>query len=238
MQSAHHENTAIVLFDIPDKDPWHGSPSEKWLWRNHRGDDLLKRGMFRFPKTMQYVPADESGWIFLRDGRTYIAVKPLKSHYFQRESRDVSLIGFNVIKSDHAQTGFIFEVGTEEEYRNLDNFRKQIAENKVEVDWETRTVAYTNSRKDTIRITFVPGLPLSPVAVADRPPHWIPRKWEHMAESIPEVWINGEPEVSLAEWSLISSPKINMKGSVLNIDDGKTKINVDWTGDLPEIKRN
>jgi len=59
-----------------------------------------------------------------------------------------------------------------------------------------------------------------------------------MAESIPEVWINGEPEVSLAEWSLISSPKINMKGSVLNIDDGKTKINVDWTGDLPEIKRN
>ncbi|MCL2710330.1 MAG: hypothetical protein FWE95_05575 [Planctomycetaceae bacterium] len=237
MQTAQHENTAIVLFDIPDADPWHGKPSdEKWAWRNHHADDLLKRGMFRFPRTMNYTPADESGWLFLREGRTYIAVKPLKSHYLQRDVRDVSLIGFNVIKSDHAQTGFIFEVGTEDEYRGFDNFRRQIASNKVEVDWDTMTVEYTNSRNDTIRIKFVPGLPTVPVA--DPPPHWIPRRWESIAESIPVVTINGEPEVSLADWALIESPKINMKGSILNIDDGKTKITVDWTGDLPKITRN
>ena len=237
MQTAQYENTAIVLFDIPDKDPWEGKPSdEKWAWRNKRADDLLKRGMFRFPKTMQYIPADENGWIFLRDGRTYIAVKPLKSHYFQRDSRDVSLIGINVIKSDHAKTGFIFEVGTEQEYRDFGNFRRKVTTNQVDVDWDTMTVEYTNSRDDTLRIKYVPGLPIAPVA--DKPPHWNSRPFfSGMAESIPEVTINGKPEVSVADWALIESPAINMKGSILNIDDGKTKITVDWTGNLPKIMR-
>ena len=237
MQTAQHENTAIVLFDIPDADPWPGKPSEqKWAWRNRRADDLIKRGMFRFPKTMNYWPADESGWLFLREGKTYIAVKPLKSFYLQNQSRDVSLIGFNVIKSDHAKTGFIFEVGTEEEYRDIGNFRKQIAANKVDVDWDTMTVEYTNSRGGTIRVKYVPGLPI--VLVADKPPHWTTHlKVDGIAESIPEVTINGEPEMSVADWPLIGSPMINMKGGILNIDDGKTKINVDWTGDLPKITK-
>ena len=237
MQTAQHENTAIVLFDIPDQDPWQGKPSaEKWAWRNKRADDLLKRGMIRFPKRVdQWI--EENDWIFLRDGKTYIAIKPLKSYYLQRDSRDISLIGFNVIKSDHAQTGFIFEVGTEEEFRDFGAFRRQIPKNKIDVDWDTMAVVYTNSRRDTIRIQFVSGLPVVPVD--DIPTHWTTQlKVDGIAESIPEVSINGTPEVSLADWSLISSPVINMKGSVLNIDDGKTRISVDWTGELPKISRN
>ena len=237
MQAAQHENTAIVLFDIPDKDPWPGKPSEqKWAWRNHHADDLLKRGMIRFPKRVDQW-FEENDWIFIRDGKTYIAIKPLKSFYIERDSRDVSLIGFSVIKSDHAKTGFIFEVGTEEEFRDFGAFRRKIPTNTIDVDWDTMTATYTNSRDDTIRIQFVPGLPVVPVA--DMPDHWRNSlKVDGIAESIPKVSINGVPEMSAGDWPLIGSPTINMKDSVLNIDNGKTKFRVDWTGDMPIITRN
>jgi hypothetical protein len=82
-QTAHHENTAIVLYNIPEKDPWPGAPSpSKWAWRDGHAEKLLARGQFRYPKSVDET-VEKGGWIFLREGQVYIAAKPLRDYYIQ-----------------------------------------------------------------------------------------------------------------------------------------------------------
>jgi hypothetical protein len=236
-QTALHKNTAIVLFDIPDKDPWPDKPApEKWAWRDGHANNLLKRGMLRYPGSID-EKIEENGWIFLREGKTYIGIKPLKSYYIQTGLTGKGLDGFHIVKSDHAKTGFIFELGTEEESGSFDKFRKNLPKNKLSVDWDKMTVSYTNSGKDKLQIHYVAGLHEVAVPEELRPDYWPRIGCTSLAESIPVVTINGKKEPSYEQWPMIESPYVNMDNSVLSIDDGQTKITVDWTGKLPKISR-
>lgn len=125
-QTALHKNTVITLFNIPEKDPWPERPNpSKWAWRDGHADNLIKRGMLRYPKSID-ERVEEKGWIFLREGKTFIGIKPLKSFYEQTDLTGGGMDGFNVIKSDHAQTGFIFELGMEEEFGSFTKFRNKL----------------------------------------------------------------------------------------------------------------
>jgi hypothetical protein len=235
-QTAQNKGTIITLFDIPDKDPWSGNAErdEKLKKRDGHFDNLIKRGMFRFPKSMD-EKTEKDGWFFLREGKTYIGIKPLKNYYIENESKHRSVEEFVVVKSDHAKTGFVFEVGSEEQFGSFDQFQSQLPKNKLEIDWEKMIVSYTDSKKETLQIQFIPGLPIVPVFPA--PEHWERYKITGLAESVPIVTINGTMERFIDGWSLIQSPIVNLNNSVLKIDDGKSFIQVDWRGDLPKIKR-
>jgi hypothetical protein len=240
-QTAHHKNVAIILFDIPDKDPWPGSPRGKWEWRDGHADNLLKRGMLRFPKSVD-EQIEENGWIFLREGKTYIGIKPLKSYYIQTDLVAKTAVddlgGFNIVKSDHAKTGFLFELGSEEESGSFEKFKTKLQKNNLSVDWNKMTVRYTSSQKDQIKIQYVPGLLVATVPVEARPDYWERMGATGLSESIPVVTVNGKKEIHYDQWPMIESPYINMNNNILKIDDGQTKITVNWTGELPEISRN
>lgn len=234
-QTAQHENTVITLFDIPDKDPWPGmSDQGKWAWRDGHADNLLKRAMLRFPKSVD-EQIEENGWIFLREGKTYIGIKPLKDYYVEADRPEKTLKEFVVVKSDHARTGFLFEIGMEEEFGDFAAFRKKLPENKLTVDWDTMTAAYVNSRGSTLEIRYIPGLPTA--RVLPTPTHWRHRKIEGFAESVPLVLIDGRPERFLDGWPMIESPMAQMDNGILKIDDGKTRITVDWRETWPKIMR-
>ena len=235
-QTAHHENTVITLFDIPEKDPWMETPSaEKWIWRDGHAENLIQRGMFRYPKSVS-EKLEKEGWIFLREGKVYIGIKPLKSYYVQTGLTGRGLDGFNIVKSDHAQTGFIFELGTEDEFENFLSFQETLLENKITVNWENLTVSYINSQKDTLEIQYKPGLNL--VEENPVPAHWSTPGHTGMAESIPDVSINGIPETPYREWPMIESPFINMNSSILELNALDEKIIVDWNDVYPKIGNN
>lgn len=233
MQTAHHQNTAIVLFNIPQKDPWVGKPSaEKWGWRDGHADNLIKRGMLRYPKSVD-EKIEKAGWIFLREGETFIGIKPLKSYYEQTNLKGRGLDGFNIIKSDHAQTGFIFEVGTAATHNSFREFQNKLITNKVSINWAKLTVDYTDSRKNLIHIQYQPGLRIKEEFV---PEHVTSKDIKGMAESVPVVKINSKPEIPYEQWPMLKSPLINMDGGKLEISDkGKTQIRVDWSGKYPKI---
>ncbi len=234
-QTAHHENTVITLFDIPEKDPWPNLPNEqKWAWRDGHADHLIQRGMFRYPKSVD-EKFDEKGWIFLREGKTYTAIKPLKSYYEQTNLQGNGVDGFNVVKSDHDKTGFIFEVGTEEEFGSFKRFRDRLQKNKININWDKMEVSYVNSRKDKLEIQYQPGLPVVPAA--SLPGHLESKGIKGLAESVPIVRINGKQEIPYQDWPMIESPYVNMENSILKIDDGKTKITVNWSGNIPVITK-
>jgi hypothetical protein len=236
-QTAHNRATVITLFDIPDKDPWPGKPSpEKWAWRDGHAGQLIQRGMVRYPKSVD-EETEAGGWIFLREGKTYVGIKPLKAYYIQRDLKGKGVDGFNIIKSDFAQTGFIFEAGSEEEHGSFEKFRNRLQRNKITVRWEQLTVAYTDSRKETLRIQYKPGLPVTTVPEEQRPDYWPKMGVTGLAESVPVVTVNGKQQIPYRQWPMIESPVINMQNRVLKMDDGKTKITVDWTGKYPTIRR-
>jgi hypothetical protein len=233
-QIAHYKNTAIVLYDIPEKDPWPSRPVTG-PWRDAHADNLIKRGMFRYPKSMD-EKIEKDGWIFLREGQVYIGVKPLKDYYIQTDLKGGGMDGFNVVKSDFSKCGFVFEVGTENEFGSFDKFRSQLHKNKIAIDWGKMTVNYTNSQNNNLQIQYQSGLP---VLKADCVPEHYPRLGiTGLAASIPVVKINGQQEIPWQEWPLISSPFINMNNSMLSIKSGNTSISVDWQKELPIIQRN
>jgi len=234
-QTAHNKSTVITLFDIPDKEPSIGMlDPEKWTWRDGHANNLLKRAMFRFPKTVDEF-SEESGWIFLREGNTYIGVKPLKKYYIQNDLKGKGLDGFTIVKSDFAKTGFIFEVGSVDEFKSFKRFKEKLKKNKILVDWNKMDVSYTDSRKETLRIQYQPGLP---ICKEDELSKEIRQKGvSGLAESIPIVWVNGQKEKPYHEWPLLESPFANLKDNVLTIDDGQSRIVVDWRGDYPIITR-
>ena len=236
-QTAHHKSSVVTLFDIPDKDPWPDKPSEqKWAWRDGHAGNLLKRGMIRYPKAMD-EEKEENGWLFMREGKTYIGIKPLKSYIIQRDLTGDGTDGFNIIKSDHAKTGFIFELGSEETFGSFDKFRSQLQKNRISIDWDKMIVSYTDSNKDKIQIQYIPGLPVEEIPVEKRPDHWPNMGVTGMAESVPVVTINGKRDTPYRQWPMIESPYINMDNNMLRIDDGQTKITVDWQKELPVISR-
>jgi hypothetical protein len=234
-QTALHKNTVITLFNIPEKDPWPERPSpSKWAWRDGHADNLIKRGMLRYPKSID-EKIEEKGWIFLREGNTFIGIKPLKSYYEHTDLTGGGMDGFNVIKSDHAQTGFIIELGTEDEFGSFTKFRNRLVKNRISVNWDKLTVSYTNSKKDRVEIQYVPGLPIAKDPVL--PSHLERLNIPGLAESVPVVTINGKQEPHYREWPMIESSWINMNKSILDINDGKAIIKVDWRGDYPVIKK-
>lgn len=96
-------------------------------------------------------------------------------------------------------------------------------------------VKYTNSRKNKLEIQYQSGLPIAPVSFL---PVTLERKEvKGLAESVPSVRINGKCEISYEQWPMIESPYVKMNDSILIIDDGQSKIVVNWTGDYPIIKR-
>lgn len=233
-QTAHDKNTAIVLFNIPDRDPWPGKPTpEKWAWRDGHAENLIKRGQFRFPKSMDEV-VERGGWIFLREGEVYIGVKSLKSYYIQRDLADHYMEGFNVVKSDWAQCGFVFEVGTQGDFGTFSAFQDKLLGNKLTVSWEKMQVAYTNSQGDTVKIQYRPGLEVA--EDASLPRKWIDKGITGLAESVPVVTVNGRSEMSYRRWPVIDSKFVTLNGGVLKVSDGGRRITVDWSGDKPEIK--
>ncbi|SDM49082.1 hypothetical protein [Kriegella aquimaris] len=234
-QTAHSKNTVITLFNIPEKDPWVNTPSEsKWAWRDGHADNLIKRGMLRYPKSVD-EKVEENGWIFLREGDTYIGIKPLKSYYEQTDLKGTGLDGFNIVKSDYAQTGFVFELGSKAESGSFEKFRRTLKKNRLSIDWKNMSVTYTDSQKEKLQIQYKDGLPIA--TENEMPEHLVKKGINGMAESVPTVKIENKKEKGYRQWPMIESPFINMNSSVLRIHDGTTDIEVDWQADYPVIKK-
>jgi len=222
MQTAHHENTAIVLFDIPQQDPWPDKPTPvKWAWRDGHSDELIKRGMVRYPASMDEI-TEKGGWVFLREEKTYIGIKPLKDYYIQNKITGSGLEGFTVLKSDFAKTGFIFEVGTESEYADFTQFQTKLLQSKISINWKSMDLTYLNSKGNKIRIQYHAELPTDA---------------DGLANSVPNVWINDKAEVSYQQWPMIESPNVHMNNRVLTIKNGTSQIKVDWNNQFPSITR-
>jgi hypothetical protein len=212
-QSIQQENTAILLYSIPEKDPWKGVGQ----WAGERNEDLTQLAQVRVSKAVA-ERVTEDPWYFFREGDVYIGIRSLRegSTFTRFHDNEASqLFMFDVIRSEAADTGFIFEVGDAAEFGTFEEFQAQLKSNPLTIDWDALEVTYTNSRGDELKIRYNTSL-------------------ETPDGSIPTSWINGR-RIDHVNWPFIESPWLNLTGRVMTLEqDGDWK-RIDWSGDLPVI---
>ena len=73
--------TAIALFNIPTADPWVGLGRSDWqALRDDHSNKLIREALLNYPKSIDQK-TESNGWIFLREGDVYIAIRrgPMKT---------------------------------------------------------------------------------------------------------------------------------------------------------------
>jgi hypothetical protein len=171
IQTAQHKSTAIVLFNIPTTDPWAYLGRADWqALRDKQYNSLIQEAVMRYPKAID-EKVESNGWIFLREGDVYIAIRPLKAYTIHGNYADLMtkypsgssyylnhfiypMSGFDVIRSEFGQTGFVIDVATKDDYASFAAFQNAVNANMVAVDWENFTVTYTNLRGNTLIATW------------------------------------------------------------------------------------
>ncbi len=218
-QCAAYKNTAIVMFNIPQADPWATVGDERY-WANQRSEhieNLIKLGTVRFPATVQELTTRDDAYYF-RDGDVFVGIRVLKpGHELDKTSTE----DFFTIKSREAQTGFVIEMSTEQEHGSFEAFMDAVQKNELSVDWSTLTATYRNTAGDELQMQYDPDI--------------APDDGEIILLA-PKVSINGEP-LDLDAWPVFESPVVNLNGSVLTVEQGGDRLVVDWSGELPRFER-
>jgi hypothetical protein len=115
-----HENAIVVLYDIP-AEARHGHVN----------------GFFS--KILEAREADDSGWIFAREGRVFFAVRPLTPGRWTEETDHFRLT------LDGPRTGLILEAASAKDFRSFAAFKRKIRRNALEFDIDNLYVGYTMS---------------------------------------------------------------------------------------------
>jgi hypothetical protein len=133
-RTMQHENAIIVLYDIQP------------------GTTFKHIDAF-FPKNLHELIRDESGWIFLHGGNTYMAYYPLQEYDWIEEEVNWRL------RSHVLRNGLVMEVASADDYESFESFKEQIRSNDLNADGfdETARVRYRTSNGDVLEFTYPEG---------------------------------------------------------------------------------
>lgn len=219
MQSTGDKSTLLVMFNIPQADPWPNRGAKHWLAeRNKQFDQLHQVALARFPASVEELVEHEQGYFF-REGPVYVGVRPMRAgHTLERGPAD----WFHTIRSGAAQTGFVIEVGTADQFPTLTAFQKSVLANPLEVNWTRLEAKYRNSAGHDIRMTMYPA-------------RFAPDDKEYLIQPIAAI---NNRMLDQKNWPVFESPYVNMDGKgVLVVGQGGERIVVDWRGRIPVIDR-
>jgi hypothetical protein len=249
-QVAHDKNTAIVLFNIPMADPWPTRGRSDWItYRDEHARDLIKMGVIYLPQMVgqasnlsqsnhyidQIIKADwdyesddiiDGKWYFLREADVYIGILALTTGGMPDLDVDRKMIfADGQPQGDYFQTGFIFEIGTENEFGSFEAFIAQLQNNEITVTWDASAnaspqVSYTDSQDDQLTLIYNSSQSEDSDGVID---------------NLPTVTINGATLALDQSWPDIEGPGILLNNGVFAIEGPQEKLNIDWTTSPPQI---
>ncbi len=122
-QTYRYDNDhAVMLFSIPQVDPYqYGSDNNYFMQRNSRKDNLFKVVMCRVPRAVDEL-VQESNWVFVRHGNTYIALGTLNgtNTYPSVPALDSKYL---VVKVREAKTALFFKADLASNYASFAAFK-------------------------------------------------------------------------------------------------------------------
>ncbi len=205
MRMVHWENAVIVLFDIPETDPFVGDVPDTGSDRffSRRQTQLIQEAHVYVPDTID-ERVDRAGIIFLREGEVYVAVRPLvKGWRWEQPVWE----GWHRLVLPGEVTGAAIEVGDAEEFGSFEGFRQQVLAAQAGLD--DGVANYRSTRGHELTVAFADGT-------------WLP-----------DATVNGVA-LDFERWPTCESPYLTVRDRVLDANDGREGFTIDFTGDLPE----
>lgn len=199
----HWENAAVLLFDIPARDPYLGDPGMGNLkWQSERTADCVQAAHVYVPETVDERVETASG-ILLREGDVYISIRPLGAGAGWEAGGHP---GFRRLALPGVLTGAAVEVGDRREFGSFEAFRDKIA--ATELDVAERRVVYRSTRGHRLDL----------------------RHQGHASPAIAKV--NGV-RLDFDRWPTCESPYVTCRDRVLEVNDGEQGFTIDWQGRWP-----
>lgn len=207
-RAVHHENAAVVLFDIPVDDPYlalekHGSKK----FEAERPAHPIQAAFVHFPTAIDQR-AEVDGCFFLREGDVYIGLRPLAPGAGWTTSIHP---GFSRLRLPGAVTGVALELGDKKEYGDFARFQQRFLQAALDVSQlaAKKSAAYTSARGHHLHVAVAAGT-------------WLP-----------DASVNGA-KLDFEQWPICESPYVQCADRVLAVNDGHSGFTIDWHGDLPE----
>jgi hypothetical protein len=217
-QNVQHESTLISLFNIPKADPFAGrTRSDYEAMRNQYRSNLIQQAWIRYPKAADEV-VQTSGWIFLREKETYIAIRPWNPYTLNT----TEFSDMNVVRSSGATNAIISDIATVDQFSSFAQFRSAVLSSPLTVNLNTPApyVSYTNVKGDTITARWGQS--------------------DYRAARInawPIATVNGEVQVPDQEFlqgsAVIKSAPVTLANRVLSVDLPVGQLKVDWRNNTP-----
>ncbi|TVS19818.1 MAG: hypothetical protein EA424_07140, partial [Planctomycetaceae bacterium] len=214
--------------NIPTSDPWVGRGRSSWqALRDAHSDNLIREALVRYPKSIDQK-TEANGWIFLREGDVYIAIRPLKAYTIDTNYTQAG--AFDVVVSPGAKNAVVFDIATKNEFVTFEAFQRAVNQNPPVVDWDQLSVTYKNVRSDTLTATWNP------------PNYDVPEAKENGPEREtvlvrPDITVNGNVVPIDSDFTnglaAIKSPSIELLDRVLRLRTPAGRLEVDWRGKVP-----
>jgi uncharacterized repeat protein (TIGR02543 family) len=250
IQMAQHKGTAIVLFNIPATDPWRErGPEEYQILRNNYYDKLIQEGMVRYPKAIDQK-VEAGGWIFLREGDVYIAIRPLKAYTIDGSYNNTmvkypsdsdeshlnsfvdTMAQFNVVRSAHAQTGFVLDVATKGRFASFEAFQTAVRQNTPTVNWSNLSVSYKNVEGNTLSSTWKAPQPDYKDVPSSYGNSINAQVWVRPTYSVNGTVVPLDTDFTGAK-AVIKSNSIRLVGRVLQLTTPEGNLSVNWSSSSP-----
>ncbi len=207
-QTVHYENAAILLYDIPDRDPYRDA---KLRWGPHwarpaRRTRPINACFAYYPTSVDEKTRSAAGF-FLREGDVYVAVRPLRNGAAWRASR---IPGYARIDMPGSPTGCVVEMGDADEYGSFERFQQAVAKAALDRSAlrDEKRVVYRSTRGHRLEIRH-------------RSDGWLP------AASV------GGVALDFDRWPAAKSPCLQCRDRVLDVNDGRTGLEINWQGPTP-----
>ena len=197
--------------------------------RNEHSNNLIKKALLRYPKSIDQK-TEASGWIFLREGDVYIAIRPLKDYTIDVNYKPAG--EFDVVVSPGAKNAVIFDIATKKEFATFESFQRAINQNPPVVDWDQLSVTYTSLKGDTLTATWNP------------PKYDVPEAKENDPEREtvpvrPDIKVNGAVVPMDSDFlegrAVMKSPSVELVDRVLRLKTPAGQLQVDWRDKLPKF---
>jgi hypothetical protein len=213
-QMAHHENSTLMVFNIPDRDPWPGAGRSDWtVHREGHASNLIDHAMVRLPREVKNrvweTTPDGGNILFLNDDGVYLAIRSLTPAKQVRIDDD-----FDGIRSiprrngSRSQSAFFFHVGTDEDYASFELFQEKVLAAEIVADWGEGP-----SPAPRIRVTDPDGDILSLTYNNTVTP-----EENGVVPNLPEVVINGEP-LDFKNWPDMEGPGVKLENGILTVNE-------------------
>jgi len=206
-RSVHHENAAILLYDLPATDPYVDVPvggSEKI--RVLRSGKVIQSVYAYVPETVHEI-TESGGIFFVREGDFYLALRPLSAG---AQWTTTTHAGYRRIEAPGPLTGFVVEVGSTREHGTFAAFQAKISAAQLDTSRlaTDKAVSYTSSRGHRLSVAHVPGT-------------WLPA-----------ASVNGTA-LDFDRWPISASPYLTCADRVLEVNDGREGFQIGWRGPHP-----